>query len=88
MFLTAGRLPLTVGNPTVVCHLFFLKITLQKYTGKKRGYSFCDQTRQKRDEMACLSDEQAGNKPGKSKSSSNCMEYISGGMSNCLFCRE
>jgi hypothetical protein len=40
MFLTAGRLPLTVGNPTVVCHLFFLKITLQKYTGKKRRYYF------------------------------------------------
>jgi hypothetical protein len=63
MFLTAGRLPLTVGKLTVVCHLFFLKITRQKYAVKKRGYSFCDQTRQKRDEMAYLSDEQAGQAP-------------------------
>jgi hypothetical protein len=31
---------------------------LQRYIKKKRGYSFCDQIRQKSDEMAYLSDEQ------------------------------
>jgi hypothetical protein len=45
-------------NPFNLSHVY--KITLQKYNKKKRGYSFCDQTRQKSDEMAYLSDEQAG----------------------------
>jgi hypothetical protein len=48
------------------------------YNKKKRGYCFCDQTRQKRDGTAYLSDEQVRrqSKQAHQKNRHNCIEYV------------